>query len=252
MCGSFGFRFCEENKMEFHGFPKETIKFLFEIEYNNNREWYEAHKPDYQKFVLKPFQELVIVLGRKMLEIDPEFQIIPAVDKTISRIYRDIRFSKDKTPYRYNVWISFKRPVDYWKETPVYFFEIYPEYYHFGMGFFYYPAYIREELRNRILEDIKSFKKAVSFYRKGDPYEIAGGKFKRVKDTDVPEEIREWYERRDLYLYCRRELDDLIFKPELTDFLYNNFILAKPFYHYLWDTINRIRSKVKFHENRDD
>lgn len=103
--------------MLFTGFTEETIKFLFEIGYNNNREWYETHKPDYKKYVLKPFQELVSDLGVKMTCIDPEI-----VDKTISRIYRDTRFSKDKTPYRNNVWISFKKSVENWKRNPHLFF----------------------------------------------------------------------------------------------------------------------------------
>ncbi len=225
--------------MGFKGFQEETIKFFFEIGFNNNRLWFEDHKSDYKKYVLEPFKELVSDLGQKMLNIDSGFEITPAVDKTISRIYRDVRFSRDKSPYRNNIWISFKRRVENWKETPVYFFEIYPEYYHFGMGFFFYPPHTRELLRERILGDAEGFKKTVSFYRKGKPYEIAGSKFKRVKDADIPEDLRDWYERRDMYLYCRRKMDDLIFKPGLTDFLYKNFLLVKPFYDYLWETIMR-------------
>ncbi len=223
--------------MSFKGFTKETIKFLFEIGYNNNREWYESHKSDYRNFVLKPFQELVTDLGTMMLAIDTEFEVTPAVDKTISRIYRDVRFSKDKTPYRNNVWISFKKSVEKWKETPVFFFEIYPEYYHYGMGFFYYPSVLKEKLRKKILADNAGFKKAVSFYREGDPYIISGETFKRVKDKDVPEFLRRWYERKGFYLYNRKELDDLIFGPALVDFLYKNFLKVKPLYDYLWDVI---------------
>ncbi len=223
--------------MPFNGFTGETIKFLFEIGYNNNKEWFQSHKSEYKNHVLKPFQELVADLGVMMQKIDPEFEIRPAVDKTISRIYRDIRFSKDKTPYRNNVWISFKKSVEDWKETPVYFFEIYPDYYHFGMGFFYYPAFLREKLGERILKDPLEFKKAVSFYKKGNPYEIAGETFKRVKDKNVPEELRQWYERKGFYLYCHKDIDDLIFSSALTDFLYKNFLLIKPLYEYLWKVI---------------
>ena len=225
--------------MGFNGFTEKTIKFLFEIGFNNNREWYLAHREEYKENVLKPFQNLVEILGKKMLRIDPEFEITPAVDKTISRIYRDIRFSKDKMPYRNNVWISFKRNIVNWKETPVYFFEIYPEYYHFGMGFFHYPTHIREKVRNRILQNPEEFKKAIVFYEKNGDFVIGGEKFKRTRDKDVPEDLREWYERKDLYLYCHREMDDLIFTPELIDFLYRKFLLISPLYNYLWVTIQK-------------
>ena len=228
--------------MPFTGFTEKTIKFLFEIGYNNSREWYEEHKPDYKKDVLRPFQDLVADLGEKMKNIDPEFELRPAVDKTISRIYRDTRFSKDKTPYRNNVWISFKKAVPDWKETPVYFFEIFPEYYHFGMGFFNYPSNLKEKLRESILENPATFKKAVSFYGKKSTaaqFEIAGETFKRVKDKDVPEDLRKWYERKGFYLYCRRDLDDLVFGPGLVDFLYKNFLTIKPLYVYLWEVIRQ-------------
>ena len=59
-----------------------------------------------------------------MLEIDNLFEIEPKVGKAISRIYRDIRFSKDKTPYRTNAWIAIKRSSKEWKEAPAYYFDL--------------------------------------------------------------------------------------------------------------------------------
>lgn len=106
------------------------------------------------------------------------------------------------------------------------------------MGFFNYPAELRQKLREEILEDMAGFKKCVSFM-KGSPYEISGETFKRVKDRDIPEDIRRWYERKGFYLYCRKDIDDIIFEPGLVDFLYKNFLLIKPLYEYLWSVIRK-------------
>lgn len=223
--------------MSFQGFTKDTIRFLFELGYHNNREWFQDHKKQYQDHVLKPFQDLVRDLGEKMLAIDPEFEITPAVDKTISRIYRDTRFSKDKTPYRNNVWISFKRKSVDWKEKPVYFFELYPDYYHFGMGFFIYTPAVRERLRKQVLSDGETFLSMVSKIGKKSGIALAGDKFKRVKDKEAPPELREWYERKDLYLYNRKELNDVLFSGRIVNSLFKDFLEMKPLYDYLWNVV---------------
>lgn len=223
--------------MPFQGFTKESIKFLFELGYHNDREWFQANKQKYLDHVLKPFQALVADLGEKMLGIDPEFEITPAVDKTISRIYRDTRFSKDKTPYRNNVWISFKRKAGDWKEKPVYFFELYPDYFHYGMGFFVYTVATREKLRKQILSDGESFLSMVSKICKRSGVALAGEKFKRVKDKEAPPELREWFERKDLYLYHRKDIDDSVFSSRLAHDLHKIFLEMKPFYDYLWKSV---------------
>ncbi len=223
--------------MLFKGFPEKAFQFLFELGVNNDREWFQRHKEDYKQAVLKPFQDLVIDLGAKMLKIDPEFQITPSVDKTISRIYRDTRFSKDKTPYRNNVWITFKKNIKDWKEIPAFFFEIYPDYYHFGMGFFVFSLETREKLKKCILKNPKEFEKAIEFIYKNEFYHIGGEKFKRAKNSLLPDHLKEWVDRKSLYLYCRKDIDDTLFSGKLVDFIYDNFLLTKPLYDYLWKVI---------------
>lgn len=223
--------------MPFQGFSKETIRFLFELGYHNNREWFLPNKERYRQKVLQPFLDLVEDLGPKMLAIDPEFEITPAVSKTISRIYRDTRFSKDKTPYRNNIWISFKRKIADWKETPVYFFELFPDYYHYGMGFFVYTPVVRESLRKNILAGSGPFLKMVSVMRKKTDFTIAGEKFKRVKDKEVSPELRDWYERKELYLYCRKDIDSALFSHKLAENLLRDFKSMKPMYEFLWKSV---------------
>ena len=85
-----------EEDRKFNGFSPKTLKFLKGLEVNNNKTWFQKHRADYEEYVLQPLRDLVTYLGDFMLVIDPCFEITPAVNKTISRIYRDTRFSKDK------------------------------------------------------------------------------------------------------------------------------------------------------------
>ena len=108
----------------FEGFSKDSIVFLRELKKNNNKQWFESHKSDYEALLLAPLKNLVSDLGDFMLSIDNFFEVTPSVNKTISRIYRDTRFSHDKSPYKTSLWITFKRPQKDWKDAPAYFFEI--------------------------------------------------------------------------------------------------------------------------------
>lgn len=81
---------------------KSTINFLKELTKNNNREWFTSHKKTYSH-ALEDFKALTEIITSRLNEIDE-------IEKTkVFRIYRDVRFSKDKTPYKTNFSASFSR-----------------------------------------------------------------------------------------------------------------------------------------------
>ncbi len=108
----------------FSGFTPATFTFLKELKENNTRDWFEAHRDQFNQVLQTPFQNLVVSLIPPMIEIDPQFEI-KQPKKMISRIYRDLRFSKDKSPYRPNMWLSFHRITEDWKDEPGFFFRNY-------------------------------------------------------------------------------------------------------------------------------
>jgi uncharacterized protein (TIGR02453 family) len=89
----------------FDGFPLEGIKFLKQLKRNNDRDWFEKHKDDYETSVKLPMQSLIAALHPHFQRFAPEFDINPK--RSIFRIYRDVRFSKDKTPYKTHVAAHF-------------------------------------------------------------------------------------------------------------------------------------------------
>ena len=82
----------------FKGFPKEGIEFFRRLKRNNNRDWFEKHKDEFESEVKFPMQCLIASLQPYFESFGPEFDVNPK--RSLFRIYRDIRFSKDKTPYK--------------------------------------------------------------------------------------------------------------------------------------------------------
>src|SRR4030065_223003 len=89
----------------FEGFPQEGIKFFKELERNNNREWFEKHKDDFESYAKIPMQSYITALQTYFTRFAHEFDLNPK--RSIFRIYRDIRFSHDKTPYKTHIAAHF-------------------------------------------------------------------------------------------------------------------------------------------------
>ncbi|MCX6145362.1 MAG: DUF2461 domain-containing protein [Ignavibacteriales bacterium] len=89
----------------FGGFPRDGIDFMKRLKRNNNRLWFERHKEEYETLVKLPMQSLIAALQPHLEVFAPEFDIHPK--KSLFRIYRDVRFSKDKTPYKTHVAAHF-------------------------------------------------------------------------------------------------------------------------------------------------
>ena len=91
----------------FPGFPREAIQFFRGLARNNNRDWFLPRKTIFEDQVKQPMRELVAELNAALMGFAPEYVTDP--DKAIYRIYRDTRFSQDKTPYKDHIAASFHR-----------------------------------------------------------------------------------------------------------------------------------------------
>ena len=88
-------------KPSFSGFPREALRFLRQLKRHNDRSWFSEHKETYEKSVKAPMIELVSAMGRELLSYAPEMVVEPS--RAIYRIYRDVRFSPDKRPYKTHI-----------------------------------------------------------------------------------------------------------------------------------------------------
>lgn len=218
---------------KFDGFPPAAIQFLRTLRENNNKAWFELHKPVYQNDLLNQLRSLTAGLGPLMLSIDPDLEVTPAVNKTISRIYRDTRFSQDKSPYKTSHWITFKRLRQDWKDYPAFFFEISPDTYRYGMGFYSASRQTMDNFRSAIDTNPWAFRTAISFYSAGKTFTIEGEQYKRPFKAEIPKELQDWYNRKSLYLVSNHQIEGNRVDKKLLSDLQSGFDMLAPFYHYL-------------------
>jgi uncharacterized protein (TIGR02453 family) len=94
-------------RSSFAGFPPEALQFFRGLARNNNRQWFLPRKALFEEKVKEPMRQLVDALNVALHDFAPEYETDP--DKAIFRIYRDIRFSKDKKPYKEHIAATFHR-----------------------------------------------------------------------------------------------------------------------------------------------
>lgn len=90
-------------------FSGDALKFLAELEQNNDKEWFSANKSRYESDIREPALEFIRRMDPVIEDVSPHFMAVPKkVGGSLMRVYRDVRFSKDKTPYKTNVGIQFR------------------------------------------------------------------------------------------------------------------------------------------------
>lgn len=223
-----------EIKRLFQGFLKESPQFLYNLREKNSKTWFEENRRRYEILILEPFKYLVQDLTPFMLSIDSEIEVRPTINKTISRVFRDTRFSKDKSLFRDTMWFVFKRSNPDWKtETHGFFFELSPYGYRYGMGFYSAARSRMDRFRETIDADPRKFLSVISLFTKKDLFILEGNKYKRQIENDHTEIIQEWYQRKSFYLVRNRPIDTELFSSKFVDQLIEHFGILEPLYRYL-------------------
>ncbi len=222
----------------FKGFTKNGISFLKDLAANNNKEWFELHRQTYEECLLNPLKQLAAALQLTIKSIDAEIETTPSINKTISKIYRDTRFSADKSPFRTTQWISFKRPAKIWGNVPEFYFWFTPEKYEYGMGFYSATPQNMEKIRERIASCPDRFKKEIiEYYNAQDVFVLEGENYKRPVQNPLPDEFQEWFQKRNLCLSCEKGMNETFFSPGLKDTLENAFVQNARLYRFFMESI---------------
>lgn len=169
-------------QMEFQGFSKETIEFFKKLKKNNTKKWFEAHKKDYETFVMQPSKAFVVAMGDKLRKHVPDIVAIPKINKSLFRINRDTRFSPDKSPYKTNMGIFFWEGNRSRMECPGFYFHLEPNMLLMGVGLYMFPKYLFDTYRNSVVHAKygKDLAEIVANIQKKKDYQIGGKHYKRV------------------------------------------------------------------------
>lgn len=192
-------------------FPFKTQKFLKKLKNNNNREWFKSHKNEYEELFLKPAQAFVEQIGLHLFDINPEFNAIPKIDKSIFRLHRDVRFSKNKDPYKTNLGVLFWEGPGKKMESSGLYFHIDTKNYFIATGMYQFTKDQIKKYREFIsIEDNgKELDKIVKQIEKKG-YSLGGKTFKKVpRGYDKEYKYANLLLHSGVYVYKESNINDL-------------------------------------------
>lgn len=186
----------------FDGFPREGIAFMKRLKRNNNRPWFEKHKPEYESFVKLPMQSLIVALQPHFRRFAPEFDVNPK--RSLFRIYRDVRFSKDKTPYKTHVAAHFVlRGKPKGVEGSGYYLHIEPGEVYLGGGVYMPDGDQLKKIRRAIADQSEKFLSILRHAKfKKEFGKLEGEKLQRVPqgyEADHP--MAEWLKYKQFFVW---------------------------------------------------
>jgi uncharacterized protein (TIGR02453 family) len=178
----------------FSGFPGGALEFLTELDRNNNREWFEAHKGDYRTHLLEPAQAFVAALGERLRPLFPGITYDTRTNGggSIMRIYRDLRFSKDKTPYNPNLRVVFWQGAGKKTENPGYFFGMDAQGAVLCGGMHTFPKSVLTAYQSAVADDMlgPELEAVLESLRSAGAYQIGGEQYKRLPAGYDPDQAR--------------------------------------------------------------
>ncbi len=144
----------------FSGFPKDTLKFLDELAENNAREWFAIHKDRYESSFLAPSLALIESLRKPLDKVAPILRVeAKKMGGSLMRIYKDTRFSKDKTPYKTNIGIQFRHQAGKDIHAPGIYIHLANDECFVGAGMWKPASEPLASIRNKIVESPKDWRR---------------------------------------------------------------------------------------------
>lgn len=218
----------------FEGFSAETIDFLWELRMNNSKAWMEQNRDRYQRALKLPFDALAAALAAESASFGGR-----QMKCSVSRINRDIRFSKDKSPYRACRWVvlydAALRGTD-WKTHPSFFFELEPEGYTYGLGLWSAPPALLAAYRKKIESNPAALERIAKKLQKDATFRLEGEAYQRIKNETLSPLLQEWYSKKELLVAAHGGIEELLFQAELPRFLLEQWSRWKELYTF-WDTL---------------
>ena len=211
----------------FTGFTDQTVDFLWQIRFNNQRPWFEAHKEVYLKEVLQPMRELGEALYDHMEARYPQLWL----NLHVSRIYRDARRLHGRGPYKDHLWLSLRHENENWTSRPVFYFEIMPEGYSYGMGFYSATPQIMERLRRESAEHPAPLEQLARRLDKDGRFQLDGQMYARKKPAPSPL-LEPWFNRKTISLCRDLPYDDAVFSSGLVEQVRLGFDFLVPYYQF--------------------
>ena len=162
-------------------FSNEFFGFLAELKLNNNRDWFQANKDRYSAVVLDPLVDFVADFGEHLRGINPHFVADPRpIGGSVFRIYRDVRFSKDKSPYKTQAAIHFRHEMGREVHGPGYYLHLEPGEVYAGVGLWRPGSESLAKIRDAIVGTPERWKRTIASDEFTSVYQMEGDSLKRA------------------------------------------------------------------------
>ncbi len=209
-------------------FRPETIAFIEDLAANNSKVWMDANRKRYERELKQPAREFAAAINERLEGLAPEFVTPP--NRALNRINRDIRFSKDKTPYNTHIWAAFVKNQGPREESPGIYVAIHLDRVVVGGGA-YKPQRDRiDALRAHLADHHEELARILS--ELGDYGELRGEAYKRVpKPYPADHPAAEWLKLKGMHLMSELS-SSLVTSPELVPTIAKEFERLLPFIRF--------------------
>jgi uncharacterized protein (TIGR02453 family) len=142
--------------MEFTGFPREALPFLASIAQNNNKEWFEAHRDEYENYILNPSRAFVVEMGEHLQALEPTIHAEPKINRSLYRIYRDTRrMGANKAPIKTRIGVIFWQGNGKRMQSSSFYMHFSPESLYVATGVRWFEKPMLDAFRETIKNDAK-------------------------------------------------------------------------------------------------
>ena len=211
---------------------KEYAQFFKELDQNNNKEWFHANKKAYEEHVKKPFLKLLEVLIPKVKRLDPQISMNPK--DALFRINKDIRFSKDKSPYNTLMKAGFS-PGGKRSTLPGFYLGIGADKVHLGGGLFNVDTTQLKLVRSAISNDTKSFIAILEQPQFKNMFgKLQGEQAKRLdKSFQKTLEATPYMANKQFYAMTQLPLDQILNNEQADELISTYYQVIQPLNEYL-------------------
>ena len=142
--------------MEFTGFHKKALPFLKKIRANNDKEWFAAHKSEYEEYILNPSRAFVVEMGEHLQALVPTINAEPKINKSLYRIYRDTRrMGANKMPIKERIGVIFWQGNSKRMQSSSFYMHFSPEELMVAVGVRWFEKPMLDAFRETIKDDVK-------------------------------------------------------------------------------------------------
>jgi len=223
-------------EVDFDGFSHGVVDFFQDLEKNNDKGWFEQNKEAFDRLVMSPARAFVSAMGERLRSISPAIVADPRVNKSIFRIYRDTRFSLDKSPYKTHLGIFFWEGRRRKMECSGFYFHLEPPRLMLAAGIYMLPKSSIHGFRTAVV-DPGSGDELAEVRRKiaaAGRYVVGGEHYRRLPPGyDPAHPNADLLLHNGLYASLDEPVPGVLFSPRLVDHCHWIFADLAPLHHWL-------------------